>query len=183
MARKKAADAKRSKLKQSRQARTRDQQRALPHNNEQSPTGLRSNTDMDARDAHLSEASGFARPLSFQGKGYYSGNEAPFERGTAQIGPGHAIGYGPGVHSAGLGFRGIGPKGYRRSDDRITEEINDRLTYDDDIDATEITVSVDKGEVTLSGTVKSRSEKRRAEDIAQDLVGVTHLQNNLRVKA
>ena len=40
-----------------------------------------------------------------------------------------------------------------------------------------------KGEVTLSGTVNSRLEKRRAEDVADDVSGVKHVQNNLRVTA
>jgi hypothetical protein len=36
--------------------------------------------------------------------------------------------------------------------------------------------------VTLSGTVSSRSEKRHAEDIAESVSGVTHVQNNLRIQ-
>jgi hypothetical protein len=35
--------------------------------------------------------------------------------------------------------------------------------------------------VTLSGTVRDRNEKRRAEDIAESVQGVSHVQNNLRV--
>ena len=45
------------------------------------------------------------------------------------------------------------------------------------------TVTVDKGEVTLNGTVTGRDAKRRAEDIVEDLSGVKHVQNNLRVQA
>jgi hypothetical protein len=36
--------------------------------------------------------------------------------------------------------------------------------------------------VTLTGTVTSREQRRRAEDIAESVSGVTHVQNNLRVK-
>jgi len=78
--------------------------------------------------------------------------------------------------------RGRGPKGYQRSDDRILEDVNDRLTEDPHIDASEIEVSVANREVTLSGTVNSRFEKRHAEDIADSVSGVTHVQNNLRVQ-
>ncbi|MGF7172926.1 BON domain-containing protein [Azospirillum doebereinerae] len=78
--------------------------------------------------------------------------------------------------------RGRGPRGYSRSDDRVREDINDRLTDDAYIDASEIDVAVSKGEVTLSGTVTHRSAKRRAEDIAEAISGVTHVQNNLRVR-
>jgi BON domain len=77
--------------------------------------------------------------------------------------------------------RGRGPKGYTRSDERIQEDINDRLTDDAYIDASEIEVSVRQGEVTLTGTVDSRMAKRRAEDIADSVSGVKHVQNNLRV--
>lgn len=77
--------------------------------------------------------------------------------------------------------RGKGPKGYARSDARILEDINDRLTDDGRLDASEIEVRVEGGEVTLSGFVHSREGKRRAEDIADRVSGVGHLQNNLRV--
>jgi hypothetical protein len=78
--------------------------------------------------------------------------------------------------------RGRGPKGYQRSDARILEDVNDRLTDDPHIDASEIEVSVSNREVTLSGTVNSRFEKRHAEDIAESVSGVTHVQNNLRIQ-
>ncbi|HKR12437.1 MAG TPA: BON domain-containing protein [Pyrinomonadaceae bacterium] len=77
--------------------------------------------------------------------------------------------------------RGRGPKGYRRSDERIKEDVNDRLS-EGYIDASEITVMVEGGEVTLSGTVNSRSDKRRAEDIAEYVSGVQNVENRLRVK-
>jgi CBS domain-containing protein len=77
--------------------------------------------------------------------------------------------------------RGRGPKGYQRSDDRIREDVNERLTDDVMIDASEIEVAVQNREVTLTGTVRNRDEKRRAEDVAESVPGVTHVQNNLRV--
>lgn len=78
--------------------------------------------------------------------------------------------------------RGRGPKGYRRSDDRIRDDINDRLTDDAWLDASNIDVEVKDNEVTLSGTVNSREDKRRAEDLAEAISGVRHVQNNLRVE-
>lgn len=78
--------------------------------------------------------------------------------------------------------RGRGPKGYTRSDERIREDVNDRLTDDGWLDASDIEVQVASSEVTLSGQVASRAEKRRAEDIADAVSGVKHVQNNLRVK-
>ncbi len=78
--------------------------------------------------------------------------------------------------------RGKGPKGYRRSDARMAEDISDRLTDDRYVDASDIEVSVKDGEATLSGTVTRREDKRRAEDLAEAVSGVSHVQNNLRVR-
>jgi len=78
--------------------------------------------------------------------------------------------------------RGRGPRGYARSDDRVRDDVNDRLTDDPFVDASEIDVSVQNGEVTLGGTVDSRQAKRRAEDIAENVSGVKHVQNNLRLR-
>jgi osmotically-inducible protein OsmY len=79
-------------------------------------------------------------------------------------------------------FAGRGPQGYKRSDERIAEDINEMLTQDADIDASNITVDVQSGEVTLKGTVSDREDKRRAEDIAESASGVKDVQNQLRVK-
>jgi osmotically-inducible protein OsmY len=78
--------------------------------------------------------------------------------------------------------RGKGPKNYRRSDERIREEIQDRLTDDEHIDASNIEVEVKAGEITLMGLVDQRSSKRRAEDIAESISGVTHVENRLKVQ-
>lgn len=77
--------------------------------------------------------------------------------------------------------RGRGPKSYVRSDIRIEEDVNDRLTDDRDVDATEVSVGVKDREVTLDGTVDTRRAKRAAEDCADSVSGVVHVQNNLRV--
>jgi osmotically-inducible protein OsmY len=78
--------------------------------------------------------------------------------------------------------RGKGPRGYRRSDSRIEEDVNDRLSDDPAVDATDIAVTVADGEVTLSGEVDSKYAKRQAEDCADSVSGVLHVQNNLRVR-
>ena len=78
--------------------------------------------------------------------------------------------------------RGRGPKGYRRSDERIKEDVNDRLSDDYYLDASEVEVSVQNTEVTLTGTVNNRRDKRRAEDLAESVSGVTNVENRLRVK-
>lgn len=79
--------------------------------------------------------------------------------------------------------RGKGPKGYTRSDDRIKEDVNDRLNDDSNLDASDIEVSVTGCEVTLSGTVKNRWEKRRAEDLAEAISGVKNVENRIKVNS
>jgi osmotically-inducible protein OsmY len=79
-------------------------------------------------------------------------------------------------------FSGRGPKGYRRSDERITEEINELLTQHGEIDASEIEVKVDGGEVTLSGTADNRWVKRMAEDLTENVSGVQEVHNQIRVR-
>jgi len=78
--------------------------------------------------------------------------------------------------------RGRGPKGYKRSDERIREDVNDRLSDDYYLDASDVEVSVSNTEVTLTGTVNSRSDKRRAEDLAERVSGVSNVENRLRVR-
>lgn len=83
---------------------------------------------------------------------------------------------------ADRGHRGRGPKGYQRTDERISDEVNDRLTEDPWLDASNIQVEVKGGEVTLAGLVENREAKHRAERLVEDLSGVRHVQNNLRVE-
>ena len=77
---------------------------------------------------------------------------------------------------------GKGPKNYQRSDARIEEEVCDRLTADPMVDATDLECKVKDGEVTLTGTVRTREEKRRAEDVAESITGVKDVNNQVRVK-
>jgi osmotically-inducible protein OsmY len=76
---------------------------------------------------------------------------------------------------------GRGPKNYTRSDERIREEVSDRLEQDGDIDASEIEVKAQNGLVTLSGSVETRQEKHMAEQLAEDCAGVKDVQNLIKV--
>jgi osmotically-inducible protein OsmY len=79
------------------------------------------------------------------------------------------------------GYRGRGPKNWRPSDERIRDTVNELLTDHDGIDATEVEVTVENGEITLNGTVGSRWEKRLADDIAHSCRGVNDVHNRLRI--
>jgi osmotically-inducible protein OsmY len=74
-----------------------------------------------------------------------------------------------------------GPKGYKRTDERIREDVNDRLAQQDEFDPSEIEVRVENGDVTLTGSVRSRHEKFRAEEIADEVSGVNDVHNQLRI--
>jgi osmotically-inducible protein OsmY len=113
------------------------------------------------------------------GWGYEAENQSRWMHGREPERFGRASfgGHGTGFES----YSGRGPKDYKRSDDRIREEISDRLTDDHHVDATEVSVVVQGGEVTLTGTVASRDQKRRAEDLAESISGVREVTNNLRV--
>tara|TARA_R110002012_G_scaffold321642_2_gene550318 strand:+ start:10179 stop:11108 length:930 start_codon:yes stop_codon:yes gene_type:complete len=83
---------------------------------------------------------------------------------------------------SGQSHAGRGPKNYQRSDERISEDVCDRMSDDHQLDASDIDVSVSGREVTLSGEVDSKQAKRRAEDCCDSVSGVEHVQNNLRVR-
>ena len=79
-------------------------------------------------------------------------------------------------------YVGLGPKGYRRSDERIREDVCERFTAHGDLDPTDVEVGVQGGEVMLAGTVSTRTQKRLAEDIVEAVIGVVEVHNHLRVR-
>ncbi|HEX7002565.1 MAG TPA: BON domain-containing protein [Trueperaceae bacterium] len=82
---------------------------------------------------------------------------------------------------AGGPHAGRGPEGYQRSNERIVEDVSERLTRHGHVDATRIRVTAEDGEVTLEGTVDSRRAKRLAEDAAESVAGVRDVHNRLRI--
>jgi hypothetical protein len=74
-----------------------------------------------------------------------------------------------------------GPKGYQRSDERLREDISERLMYAMEIDSSEVTVNVADGKVTLEGTVPDRYMKHAIEDLVDECPGVQDIDNRVRV--
>lgn len=111
-------------------------------------------------------------------RGYSGGLNYGFGGGAYRGG----IGHDRGPEQSRPSYRGRGPKGYVRSDERIRELISERLAEHDAIDATDIDVVVSNGEVTLTGTIDSRRNKRLAEDVADSVLGVRDVHNQLRVQ-
>lgn len=139
----------------------------------------------------------------YEGGGRYGGSRyGGAEYGGAQYGGAQYGGaeygrtpYGGSPYGAGYGrgegtqsewtrgrYVGRGPKGYRRSDDRIREEVHERLTMHPDVDASDIEVRVNEGVVTLTGVVEDRHQKRLAEDAVEDIFGVDDVRNELKVR-
>jgi len=115
-----------------------------------------------------------ARDYGSEGQRSYGGQEHDRPWGQQLRDVGHEV-----VRKVKRAFRG--PKGYKRSDERIREDVNDRLAQQDEFDPSEIEVSVSNAEVTLTGSVHSRHEKFLAEEISDDVSGVTEVHNQLRV--
>lgn len=128
--------------------------------------------------------------LGSENRGYgASGAQDPF--GTSQRGYGsEQFGYAGGGSDMGIGERssnrgphfGKGPKGYKRSDDRIREEVCEALYHQGHIDASDVEVKVTNGEVVLTGTVSDRREKREIEQMLDQIAGVEDVKNEIRVK-
>jgi hypothetical protein len=133
----------------------------------------------------------------YSGEGYLRPEEEfedvyrqDFGRGTNRFqrqGPGRMWGnqYGGGFVSSLQGpqmgqYSGKGPRGFTRPDDRIKEDLCERLTDHPDLDATDIEIKVHNGEVVLTGTVNERWSKRMAEDLAESVTGVKQVQNQIR---
>jgi hypothetical protein len=74
------------------------------------------------------------------------------------------------------------PRGLRRSDERIKEEIESLLTQQGQVDASAIQADVNDGIVTLSGTVSSPFEIRTVEGIVQNVLGVLEVKNQLKIR-
>ena len=99
-------------------------------------------------------------------------------------GPGEPVLYGtPGPRAgyAGPGLR-RGPKGYTRSDERIREDIYEQLLRTHYLDASNVTVEVQEGKVTLAGSVPERSMKHAIEDLSDACAGVRDIDNRIRVE-
>lgn len=142
----------------------------------------------EPRDDYANQGRGSAR----NGAPGYRSNLTDYANGAYdrnRFGGGHAPSYPTspsyGREPAGAprgGHAGRGPKGYTRTDERIREDVCDRLSWNDEVDATDIAVRVDQGEVTLEGSVETRHMKRLAAHLVEDVPGVVDVHNTIRVQ-
>jgi hypothetical protein len=121
------------------------------------------------------------------GAGYAGGYGRSREYGhdEGRVPRGQESGRSPGADPAatpGRGrYAGIGPRGWRRADDDIREDVCETLARDSWVDASDIEVRVEGGTVTLEGTVPDRDTRWRAEDLLDRVAGVSEVRNQLRV--
>jgi osmotically-inducible protein OsmY len=69
-----------------------------------------------------------------------------------------------------------------RPDRDIERDVKDELQWDPDLDATDIAVSVKGGVVTLTGFVRSYTDKFEAEAAAKRVAGVVGVANDIEVR-
>lgn len=108
-----------------------------------------------------------------------------FGRGASWGYDGESVVVRPGFDEEGpmpLAGEHRGPKGYRRSDERILEDVCEAMKEHPLLDCRDIEVAVEDGEVILSGTVSERRFKRLAEDVAADVPGVFDVINEIRIR-
>jgi osmotically-inducible protein OsmY len=122
-----------------------------------------------------------------QQQGIYGGSPGYYSQGYGpQAYPGQQQVWGQGSrgyqHDGAAERRRRGPKGYERTDARLREEVCERIVQNPEIDASDVEIDVKNGVVTLKGTVESRQNKHRIEDVADSVWGVKDVENGIRVR-
>jgi osmotically-inducible protein OsmY len=69
-----------------------------------------------------------------------------------------------------------------KTDIEIKRDVEEELRFNPDIDATDVAVAVKSGVVTLSGFVRSYSQKWEAERTVKRVLGVTGVANDIEVR-
>lgn len=143
---------------------------------------LERSRDFDRNRAYEANADYDREYGGYGGHGRYGTSSSRLYGSSWDRGPYGGFGDRQGTAVGRPNFTGRGPKNWKRSDDRITDDVNEQLARDPDLDASDIEVRVSKGVVTLSGVVEDRGDKRRAEDIAETVFGVDDVQNDLKIR-
>jgi hypothetical protein len=125
----------------------------------------------------------------YTGRDYSAGlfsSPGEFSPSTGMGGMGRALGLDADDDSWGktaptTDYSGRGPKNWRRSDERIREDVSEALERDPKIDASEIEVDVKDGVVILKGSVEHRRHKRMSEDVIDMIPGVKDIRNEVSV--
>lgn len=127
----------------------------------------------DGGDAYGGGVSGADYDLSFGGRGDDMSGDSTWLRGNPR----------DAIDTAAGPFGGVGPGGWRRSDERLHEQVCEALSDDPRLDAREVEVEAAGGRVTLRGAVESRTDAALAEQIARRTPGVEDVASELSVRS
>jgi osmotically-inducible protein OsmY len=142
-----------------------------------------SGQDSSGQDSYGQGHGRYGRHEQSWGSGSYGMGQGRYGQGgygAEREGLGQGHGYGQGAYSGSQRVR-RGPKGYKRSDERLKEDISERLMNSVHIDAAEVSVEVQNGKVTLEGSVPERRMKHQIEDLVDNCPGVQDIDNRVRV--
>ena len=134
------------------------------HRDNSNRLNLERNLGVSSRYAPNDDYSLWKRDMERQGQG--RGNRPFVDRELEKDADKAARAHVRGVHY------GKGPKGFRRSDERIKEDVCQALFDSYDVDASNIEVEVKDACVYLKGEVDDRMTKRMAEDTVENLKGL-----------
>lgn len=141
--------------------------------------------DMYGR-APFGAQSGYRRPIGpAQGtqRGYGQDYRERFAEARYGREPGYGYGFEQRPYESETGhFRGRGPKGYERSDERLREIICERLTDEPSVDASDVSIDVKDKIVKLTGSVPDRRTKYEIEELVERCGGVKDMENHIRVR-
>ncbi|HEX7879232.1 MAG TPA: BON domain-containing protein [Candidatus Eisenbacteria bacterium] len=90
--------------------------------------------------------------------------------------------YGSSQGSMDRSHAGVGPKNYKRSDERIKEDLCEMFSANPWLDASNTEVEVKQGVVTLTGTVGDRRMRQMMEDIADGVPGVKDVECQIKLE-
>jgi osmotically-inducible protein OsmY len=130
--------------------------------------------------SHFGQGGQYGYSSQYGSGGQYGSNYSGGHYGQGRFAQGGSFA-GTQPNQQSRGFQGVGPKGYTRSDERLKEEISERLSDDPQIDASDVSIECSNGKITLSGQVDERWMKHHIENLVDRSSGVKDIDNRLTV--
>jgi hypothetical protein len=82
-----------------------------------------------------------------------------------------------------LSYRGLGPRGWKKTDERLYQDVCHALEQSREVDASGLEVVVSDGVVTLRGQLPSRGMKVIAVDLVESVPGVMDVFTEVRTRS
>lgn len=117
-----------------------------------------------------------------QSRNRQSENQGQFVNQGSRFGQPISGEYGSSQGNLERSHAGVGPKNYKRSDERIKEDLCEMFSANPWLDASNTEVEVKQGVVTLTGTVGDRRARQLMEDIADDVPGVKDVECQIKLE-